>query len=239
MQRRDFNLIDQKCRNLWVFELRRIWDNLGYFYNTLSAVLWYEVSVLRFWNLIQWTNIYCRCATSRFQFDRPKIVEITGGWNSRYFGIFMQHFVRGTFVWIICPKVLKPQTVNEYVLQMSTLRFQVDRSKMSKSRGLNLDEFDIFWDICTAQKDYAYIVMLWGLRCVDDYVRATVRERRCENDVVRRTLWGRCCEKDVVRKTLWERRWWKDVVRNSVWERYFFWPASFNRQNIRDGECFA
>ena len=54
---------------------------LGYLYNTLSAALWYEASVLRFWYFTQWMNIYCRCATSRFQFDRPKIVEITGVWT--------------------------------------------------------------------------------------------------------------------------------------------------------------
>ena len=51
---------------------------------------------------------------------------------------------------------------------------------------------------------------------VDEYVRATVWERRCG-----KTLW-----KDVVRRTLWERRE-KYVVRKSVWEVYFFWPSSF------------
>ena len=84
--------------------------------------------------------------------------------------------------------------------------------KMSKFRGLNLDEFEIFWDIYTAQKDYAYIVTLLGLRCVDDYVRApvlerreqTLREKRYEKDVVIKTLVEKKIvrERDVVRKTL-------------------------------------
>ena len=48
---------------------------------SLSATLWYEATVLGFWNFPQWKNIYCRCAPLRFQFDRPKIVEITGVWT--------------------------------------------------------------------------------------------------------------------------------------------------------------
>ena len=68
----------KKLSKLLGFELRRIWDILGYFYSTLSAALWYKSFVLGFWDFTQWNDIYCRCATSWFQFDRPKIVEITG-----------------------------------------------------------------------------------------------------------------------------------------------------------------
>ena len=50
----------------------------------------------------------------------------------------------------------------------------IDHELSKRNGGLNFDELEIFWDICTAQKDYAYIVTLWGLRSVDDYVRATV-----------------------------------------------------------------
>ena len=64
-----------------------------------------------------------------------------------------------------------------------------------------LDEFEIFLDICTAQKDYAYIVTLRGLHR-DDYLRATVEQRRCKKYVVRKTLREKCCEKDVVRMKL-------------------------------------
>ena len=50
---------------------------------------------------------------------------------------------------------------------------------------------------------------------MDEYVRATVRERRCERrcekDVVRKTLLRTRCEKDVVRKTLQESRFEKDI----------------------------
>ena len=65
---------------------------------------------------------------------------------------------------------------------------------------------------------------LWGLRCVDEYVRATVWQRRFEKEVVRKTLRERHCEKDVVRKTLRE----DDLKRGC--EKYNFLPASFIRQ---------
>ena len=65
---------------------------------------------------------------------------------------------------------------------------------------LNWDKFEMIWDICTAQKNYAYIVTLWWLGCVDQYFRATVLERRCEKGVVRKTLWERRCKKFAVRK---------------------------------------
>ena len=81
VQRRGFSLIDQKLSKLRGFELRRIWDILRYLFTTLSAALWYEAFVLEFSNFTQGKNIYCRCATLRFQFDRPKIVEITGVWT--------------------------------------------------------------------------------------------------------------------------------------------------------------
>ena len=61
-------------------------------------------------------GIYCKCAKLRFQFDRPKNVEIT----------------------------------------------------------VVLVKFEIFWDIYTARKDYANIVTLSELRCVDEHVRASV-----------------------------------------------------------------
>ena len=48
VQRRSFSLIDQKMTKLREFELRRIRDILGYLYNTLSAALRYEASVLGF-----------------------------------------------------------------------------------------------------------------------------------------------------------------------------------------------
>ena len=38
----------------------------------------------------------------------------------------------------------------------------------------NLGEFEIYWDICTVQKDYAYIDDVRTNTCVDEYVRATV-----------------------------------------------------------------
>ena len=81
MQRRGFSLIDKKLSKLRGFELRLISDILGYLYNTLSAALWFEASVLGFWNFTQWKKIYCRCATSRFQFDRSQNVEIIGYWT--------------------------------------------------------------------------------------------------------------------------------------------------------------
>ena len=54
----------------------------------------------------------------------------------------------------------------------------------------NLDKFEIFWNICTAQKDntYMYIVTLCGLIYKGN------------------------------------------GVRKPLWERHLFWPASFNRQ---------
>ena len=61
----------KKMSKLRGFELRQIWDILGYLYNSLSAALWYEASVLGFWNFTQWMNINCGCATSRFQFAPP------------------------------------------------------------------------------------------------------------------------------------------------------------------------
>ena len=95
--------------------------------------------------------------------------------------------------------------------------FSLIDQKLSKLLGLNFNDFRIFWDICTAQKDHTYIVTLWGLR-----MWTNMLGQRCEKDVV-----GRRCEKDVVRRTLWERRCEKYVVRKSLWEIYFFWPSSF------------
>ena len=42
--------------------------------------------------------------------------------------------------------------------------------------------------------------MLWGLSCVDEYVRATVWERHCGKDVVRKTLRKQRCKIDVVER---------------------------------------
>ena len=97
--------------------------------------------------------------------------------------------------------------------------FSLIDHKMSKKRGSELIRI---LDICTAQKDFAFIVTLWGHICKGNGVRKT--------DVLRKMLWERRCEKDVVRKTLWERRCEKDVVEQSLWKIYLFWPASFNRQ---------
>ena len=164
VQRRGFSLIDQKMSKLRGFELRRIWDILGYLYNTLSTTLWYEASVLRFWH-----------------------------------------------------------TVTEYILQICNVEVSVwSTKKWWNDRGMNLDKFDIFLGICTTQKDYANIVTLWGLRCVDEYVRTTGCERFCEKDVVRKTVWERHSEKDVVRKMVWETRWEKDVVRKILFFTCFF-----------------
>ena len=91
-----------------------------------------------------------------------------------------------------------------------------------------------------AQKDYAHIKTLWGLRWVDECkvngVRKTLWEIRCEEDIVRKTLWKRRekedksfvhvygnklaqrCENDVVRMTLWALRCENDDVRNTFWE---------------------
>ena len=79
--------------------------------------------------------------------------------------------------------------MEEYILQMCNVEVLVRYTKNWRNYGgLNLDEFDIFWDIYTAQKDYAFIVTLRGLHSVDDYLRATVEQRRCKKYVVRMTL---------------------------------------------------
>ena len=142
----------------------------------------------------------------------------------RYFGIFIQHFVRGTFEWNLGPRVLKLYTMNEYILLMCNVEVSVwSITKCRNYRVLNVEEFEIYWDICKAQKDYAYTcIVTWGLRCVDEYVRATVWERRCEKDVVVKTLWDKRCE--IL-----------DVVEKSLWENHFF----FLLTNIRVKKCFA
>ena len=70
--------------------------------------------------------------------------------------------------------------------------------------GLNLYEFEIFKDICTAQKDK----LCRGVVRTSLYGRKgkhnDVCKRRCEKDVVRKTFWERRCVKDVVKKTYWE-----------------------------------
>ena len=133
---------------------------------------------------------------------RPQPGE-PGGWRAIGFApirlsdrlsvtLIMQHFVRGTLVLSLCHRGLKLHTVKEYILLLCNVEVSVWTLNGRHYGRLNLDEFEIFWDICTAQKDYAYIVTLWWLRCVDDYVkrgvRKTVCERRGEKDVVRKTL---------------------------------------------------
>ena len=135
-------------------ELRRIWYILGYLYNSLSAALWYKVFVLEVWNFTQCMNIYWKCATSKFLFDRLTNVKITGVWtetNLRYFGIFIQQFVRDTVVWGLCLRVLKLRTVKECILQMCNVEVSVHSTIHCRNYGgLNLDEFIlIFWGICT------------------------------------------------------------------------------------------
>ena len=133
------------------------------------------------------------------------------------------HFVSGILVWSLCPRVLELHTVNEYILQICIVEISFwSITKCRNNMVRNIDEFEIYLDICAAKKDNAHIVTLWVLRCVDEYVRATVWtktlwERRCEKDVVRKTLWERHCERHVGRKTLWERRFEKYVVRDT-WE---------------------
>ena len=61
--------------------------------------------------------------------------------------IFLQHFVRGTLVKSLRPGVLKFHTVTEHSLQS---KLQFDRLKCRNNRGLNLDTFEIVWDIYTA-----------------------------------------------------------------------------------------
>ena len=70
--------------------------------------------------------------------------------NLRYFGIFIQHFVRGFLVWSLCSRVLKFHIVNEYILQMCNVEVSVWSTKNCRNYGgLNLDVFEIFWDIYT------------------------------------------------------------------------------------------
>ena len=88
VQRRGFSLIHQKLSKWRGSELRRFCNIWRYLYNTLSAWIRYEASVLGFWNFPQWQNIYCRCATLRFQIDRTKIVEITGSTFRRFWDIW-------------------------------------------------------------------------------------------------------------------------------------------------------
>ena len=77
VQRQCFSWIDQKLSKLRGSErFLDIWGCL----NTLFNALWYEASVLEFSIFTQGKYINCRCATSRFQFHRSKIVEITGVW---------------------------------------------------------------------------------------------------------------------------------------------------------------
>ena len=131
---------------------------------------------------------------------------------------------------------------------------------MLKLRGVNLDKYEIFWDFCTSQKHYAYIVMLWGLRCVDEYVRVTVRERCCEKyekktyvhvygnklgqlyekEVVRKTLWEWCCEHNVVRimmkgklyEKMWKKTLWKRRCEKDV-VRKMLWEKRCKKNHVR------
>ena len=143
MQRRGFSLIDQKLSKLRGFELRRIWDILGYLYTTLSAALWYEVSVLGFWNFTQWINIYCRCATSRFQFDQLKMMKLRGSeqiwdileylYNTLSATLWYEASVLGFWHFT--------QWKNIYC-RCATLRCQFDRPKI-------VEITEIFGDVCT------------------------------------------------------------------------------------------
>ena len=49
-----------------------------------------------------------------------------------------------------------------YIADVQRRGFSLIDQQLSNKRGyeLSLDEFEIFLDICTVQKDYAYIVML-------------------------------------------------------------------------------
>ena len=135
MQRWGFSLIDQKLLKWRGFELRRIWDILGYLYNTLSAVFWYEAFVLGFWNFTQANIIYCRCATSKFQFDRPKIVEITGSELRRIWDILgYLHNTLSALLWYeACVLGFWNFTQWKNIFcRCATSRFQLDRLTMSK-----------------------------------------------------------------------------------------------------------
>ena len=57
--------------------------------------------------------------------------------------------------------------------------FSLINQNCTNYEGVILDEFDIFWDVCTTQKDYAYILLrvyrdVVRATCVDEYVRATL-----------------------------------------------------------------
>ena len=54
--------------------------------------------------------------------------------------------------------------------------------KMSKLQGTELTR------ICTAQKDYAYIVTFCGRICKGNGVKKTWWKIRCEKDIVTKTL---------------------------------------------------
>ena len=103
--------------------------------------------------------------------------------------------------------------MNEYKCLMCNVEVLVwSITKCRNYRVTELRRISI-WDILGhlySTEDYAaaYIVTLWGLSCVDEYVRATVWERRCDQ---------RRCEKDVVRAMLWDRRFGK-----TLWENHFF-----------------
>ena len=47
-----------------------------------------------------------------------------------------------------------------YIADVQRRGLSLIDQKLSKLPGLNLNEFRIFWDICTAQKDHTYIVTL-------------------------------------------------------------------------------
>ena len=127
--------------------------NLGYLYNSLSAALLYEALVLGFWNFIQWRNIYCRCATSKFQSDRRKkmpklrgselrwIRDILGySYNTLSAALLYEAFVLGLWNFIMWKNIY---------CRCATLRFQSDRPKIT---GFELDELGISQKISHIKK---------------------------------------------------------------------------------------
>ena len=57
-------------------------------------------------------------------------IEGVGTWkNLWYFGIFVQHVVRGSFVWSLCPRVLKVKKRKNSYYTCATLRFQYEHLK--------------------------------------------------------------------------------------------------------------
>ena len=219
LQRRGFSLIERKLSKLRGSELRRIWDVLGCLFNTLSAAL-YEASVLGFWNFPQWQNIWCSCATSRFQLDRPNIVEIMV-----------------SEIWDILGFLNKTETLRVYCdVVGTTLCGRYVRATVWKRRCEIYVVRKTLWERCRekdvvrkTKKSFVHVYRnKSGQRCEND-VRKALWEW-CENDIVSITSWEWWCEINFVSMTLWERLCEKDVMTKTLCERR--WNSSQNTINL-------